>query len=1472
MSRKRKKKAARSTGVTTARLVDLSNFIVAFDTYRQILALRDIDKDPLLVRGEILAKRFTPALQEALEAHIAPIIADRPDASIFRPMLKRAQRPGTPKTVAPQVANLLVHFLPWLRMRQPVFRTLFTGRAAKAAREVAMVIQEEALESRLNKAATVVPVSGLMIPRKWIERAAASVGVPITAMEGLRTEAQVAQDLATKLQVVETKLQATSPQTPDAANMEEERLLLLGQMEQLADQSTNPEVVKAIAVTPSTHPEYATETGKKLGMTPEQEEAMMLTGKGIIAAGAGAGKTRVLAGKVVDTISRLGARSSQIIATSFSKKSSAELTSRVKSYGGDSILDAGHSGFGTTHSIGKQLLHEFDPGVPRGTRVQEPGPIVRQAMEQVKMMPSSYGVKAPEPKGMFEGILGAMALDTPDESAAPVTPASPDDPGAAQFQKLMQEMLGLARWGAGGGRNFGWAQADLRLLEPLVQSGKGPADLSGSERAAINKLLGTKRGQKKLKNLGVGPGYKVAKQPRVAAKSPYWKQAANQWFNIGLLKFEDSRKRAIGSRRFETAISQYRADLITPSQAWSKDGDQFAAVYGAYTWLKDNDPVNAGSIDFDDMLQKAVAVLVRNPRALAAVQARFRHILVDEAQDLNRMQHLMFGLIAGTIDPAKVSDSREIPTVKSVSYDDGRMSAETFVFIGDDKQAIYEFRGARPDEFIEKSDLVGGEFNTVLLATNFRSGEAIVDAANRLIAHNCVELSTPIQTPSGDRFAKDIQVGDEVLTYRNGELHTQKVVETSLSDWDHGLQITTASGHSLAMSPNHRLWASEPLISEEDTVVYLMYRQNLGFRVGTTKHGGQISRGHGYSKSFGGGRAAMEYGERLWVLGIYPTKEEALFVETSLSLRYQIPMTTFNECPRGPSTNRISEIFEEFGGNGSRLLEDRELSVEYPHWAAQSQNRNGRLRRVISLISHAPYGSDVYLRGTTDKKTIRRRFQDYHEAQTFAATLAHEEGGLLLVDKMLVGCANLHLTTASALLPGMQVPVLSGDNIEVFEILDVTPVQGTFVDIGVGKDSNFFGGGVLSHNSRQIPMVCDSNPEKGKGSIYNVVVEDHEAAAMLTADEIQQATSGEGSNASYSDFGVACRTNAEAYAFGVEMIRRGIPFRSKVNFFNDATTKSVLFWLRLAAADAGDKNTINECVLNAYKAPKFWLDKTFDSAIQREARGQNYLEFLRDGGWQHIYGQAWRNRANVKPYTDTLVRVFNMEGTPEELMGQILTLEGSEFKGVRQTIVDSLVDRVKGSGDAMDLLHEELGSGQEVSDEAIRNMALAPIQPMMSLIGGYEDVGPALEYIGKLQRVNEKKGKRDNPDAEDYKEPAVVIDTVHGWKGLEVPHLYVPMARGVFPHKRSEEEGGEAMASERRLAYVALTRGEQSVTVLNPMVTHTGQDGGVSPFVDEACIKPPGHEEESTDTAPARTAFLQKYVRGDYDDESGEEK
>jgi hypothetical protein len=161
--------------------------------------------------------------------------------------------------------------------------------------------------------------------------------------------------------------------------------------------------------------------------------------------------------------------------------------------------------------------------------------------------------------------------------------------------------------------------------------------------------------------------------------------------------------------------------------------------------------------------------------------------------------------------------------------------------------------------------------------------------------------------------------------------------------------------------------------------------------------------------------------------------------------------------------------------------------------------------------------------------------------------------------------------------------------------------------------------------------------------------------------------------------------------------------------------------------------------------------------------------------------------------------------------------------------------------------------GAEAGEEALRNAAMAPLRPLMVMAENFKDPANLLTFIQKMKAANEKAQKKTPDSKEDWKEPAVLIGTVHGWKGLEAKHVYVCMAGGVFPNFKTDDKAsnGEAHAydEERRLAYVAITRGENSVTVVSPQASYLGKPSAMSRFVSEACIQVAGEPQDDTDSA-----------------------
>ena len=126
-----------------------------------------------------------------------------------------------------------------------------------------------------------------------------------------------------------------------------------------------------------------------------------------------------------------------------------------------------------------------------------------------------------------------------------------------------------------------------------------------------------------------------------------------------------------------------------------------------------------GVVDFAELLLRSYELLARDAALREHYQSRFRHILVDEFQDTNRLQYLWLKLLAGP-------------------------GAAVFA-VGDDDQSIYAFRGARVGNMQDFERDFGVE-KVIKLEQNYRSHGNILDAANALISHNRGRLGKNLWT------------------------------------------------------------------------------------------------------------------------------------------------------------------------------------------------------------------------------------------------------------------------------------------------------------------------------------------------------------------------------------------------------------------------------------------------------------------------------------------------------------------------------------------------------------------------------------------------------------------------------------------------------------------------------------------------------------------------------------------------------
>ena len=154
-------------------------------------------------------------------------------------------------------------------------------------------------------------------------------------------------------------------------------------------------------------------------------------------------------------------------------------------------------------------------------------------------------------------------------------------------------------------------------------------------------------------------------------------------------------------------ISNVKGEMLDVAYYYSKNCPEevFKKIFREY-----NDTlIRANLIDFDDMLVMCYELLTKRKDILKLWQDKYRYILIDEFQDINRVQYEVIRLLAKPQD--------------------------NLFIVGDDDQSIYRFRGARP-EIMLNFEKDYPETKKIILDTNYRSTPEIVAAAGKLIRNN----------------------------------------------------------------------------------------------------------------------------------------------------------------------------------------------------------------------------------------------------------------------------------------------------------------------------------------------------------------------------------------------------------------------------------------------------------------------------------------------------------------------------------------------------------------------------------------------------------------------------------------------------------------------------------------------------------------------------------------------------------------
>ena len=178
-------------------------------------------------------------------------------------------------------------------------------------------------------------------------------------------------------------------------------------------------------------------------------------------------------------------------------------------------------------------------------------------------------------------------------------------------------------------------------------------------------------------------------------------------------------------KQLQWFISGCKEDGLRPGDVEVHDAEsrKKVEIYQLYEEQRQRE----GVVDFGELMLRSYELLRDHDAVREHYRRRFRHILIDEFQDTNKLQYAWIKMIAG------------LP---------GEGSHSAILAVGDDDQSIYAFRGARVGNMADFVREFGVQ-HQIKLEQNYRSHSNILDSANELISHNKRRLGKNLRTDAG---------------------------------------------------------------------------------------------------------------------------------------------------------------------------------------------------------------------------------------------------------------------------------------------------------------------------------------------------------------------------------------------------------------------------------------------------------------------------------------------------------------------------------------------------------------------------------------------------------------------------------------------------------------------------------------------------------------------------------------------------
>ncbi|MDK2918162.1 MAG: ATP-dependent helicase UvrD/PcrA [Candidatus Petromonas sp.] len=691
------------------------------------------------------------------------------------------------------------------------------------------------------------------------------------------------------------------------------------------------------------------------------------------------------------------------------------------------------------------------------------------------------------------------------------------------------------------------------------------------------------------------------------------------------------------------------------------------------------------------------------------------------------------------------------------------------------------------------------------------------------------------------------------------------------------VKIRTKSGREIVGTPNHIGFAS---LNPQSGVyyVYLMYKSGMGYRIGQTQ--GVRSRKNGDISNGLAVRLNQEHADKVWIIKVCFSKDDAAYYEQLYAFKYGIPTTVFHSNGRKTaiSQENIDKIFNEIDTEKAaiKLMDDLMLFEEYPHHIPNAVIRGQSIRRIVNInafagpktgqdagwcshrISFNTTGEDLrkmvsekysVRNGNRNKWRVETERKDYDEAQRLAKELAQFEDSIEILKRArLIKEKSYNYIPLSHIKPSMSIAILENGKIveDIVEDVTIEEYIGNVYDLSVPHFRNYICNGIVVHNSiygwrgadirnildfeKDFPDTTVIKLEQNYRSTKTIL----EAANRVIKKNIERkskrlwTSNGEGKKIRYFK-GQTERDEAGFIAGEIlhKMERDDRPYSDFAVLYRTNAQSRVI-------EDAFMKNNIPYKIVGGLK---FYDRKEIKDIL---AYLRIILNPLDDVSLLRIINTPKRGIGNRT--LEKLGEVANARG--EKLFSVLLDAhESGAFSKRVLAGIDSFLSVVtkyiqnRDQYTVTEIIKnvlDETGYIKELEKENTieSRTRIENLQEFISVAMEFEmnsETKSLEEFLAEISLTSDIDNLEEDQDS-------VVLMTLHSAKGLEFPVVFLAgMEDGIFPGSRALMDDND-LEEERRLCYVGITRAKEELYLTHAfMRTLYGRTNmnPVSRFIDE---------------------------------------